>query len=362
MSEHITLVDLGSNAVRLLTARIKPGHSFEILSQQRVSTRLGSGDPGLLKPSAVRKTLKAVDSFLSGIRCKETRIIGVATAAVRDATNKMSLLEPLRRDAGISVHILSGEEEAYLGARPVLHRWPEWSGLILDLGGGSLQLTRVHAGRILSAVSLPLGVVRTTDRFLRHDPPHPDEIVSLRQEIAAQLADKVDVLTPAQGQEELIGLGGTVRTLCRMNKANKVHDDKGNRDNKRDQKEITIAFANHRSKKRSASILRRRKQTSCQNKFFPLQRSVIPTFLKQLGKIPAEERCYPGLKAERADIIVAGMVTVEEIMLHSSFSSLTVLPQGGVRHGILMRETFDTPGIPDRGAALYQPRAVLAGV
>ena len=108
--------------------------------------------------------------------------------------------------------------------------------------------------------------------------------------------------------EELIGLGGTARSLCRMNKA--------------------------------ASSLRR-KQPSCQNKFFPLQRSVITTFLEQLGKIPAEERVYPDLKAERADTIVAGMVTIEEMMLRSGFSSLTVLPQGGVRHGSLIRETFD---------------------
>ncbi len=185
----------------------------------------------------------------------------------------------------------------------------------------------------MSAVSLPLGVVRTTTRFLRHDPPAPSEITSLRQEIAAQLAD---VLTPAQEHEELIGLGGTVRTLCRMKKANTVNDD------------------SPRSKKRSASALPGRKQRPCQNKLFPLQRSVISTFLKQLGKIPAEERMYPGLKAERADIIVAGIVTVEEVMLRSRLNRL----QGGVRHGILMPETFDTP---DR-AALYQPGTVLAGV
>lgn len=337
MPERIALVDLGSNAVRLLTARITPGHAFEVLSQQRVSTRLGSGSPDLLKPSAVRKTLRAVGNFLNDIRDTETRVIAVATAAVRDATNKMSLLEPLHRDAGISVHILSGEEEAYLGARTVLHRWPEWSGLILDLGGGSLQLTRVNNGHILSAVSLPLGVVRTTARFLRHDPPRPSEITSLRQEITAQLED---VLTPAQEHEALIGLGGTVRTLWRMKKANEVADD------------------SPRSKKRSSSTLQGRKQPACQNKFFPLQRSVITMFLERLGEIPAEERAYPGIKAERADIIVAGMVTVEEVMLRSGLDRLTVLPQGGVRHGILMRETFDPP---DR-AAPYQPGTVLAGV
>ena len=341
MSERIALVDLGSNAVRLLTARIKPGQGFEILSQQRVSTRLGCGASGLLKPSAVRKTLKAVDRFLNEIRGEDTRRIGVATAAVRDAANKMSLLDPLHRDAGLSVHILSGEEEACLGAQTVLRRWPEWNGLVLDLGGGSLQLTRISNGHIVSAVSLPLGVVRTTARFFRHDPPRPDEMVGLRREIAAQLAD---VLAPAQAHEELIGLGGTIRALCRMNKANRE------------------AGESRRSKKRSSSLPRRKKPPSCQNKLFPLQRSVITTFLEQLGTIPAEERVYPGLKAERADTIVAGMVTVEEIMLRSGFSSLTVLPQGGVRHGILMRETFDTPGIPDRRTPFYQPRAVLARV
>ncbi len=111
-----------------------------------------------------------------------------------------------------------------------------------------------------------------------------------------------------------------------MNKADRLDGSKEKRDHRRSLDEITFPFA----KKRASSSLRR-KQLSCQNKFFPLQRSVITTFLEQLGKIPAEERVYPGLK----------MVTIEEIMLRSGFSSLTVLPQGGVRHGILIRATFD---------------------
>lgn len=311
MSELIALVDIGSNAVRFVTARINPGKGFRILSQDRVLTRLGSGRPDTLERAAVQATLEAIHGFLADVRGSNPRIISVATAAVREAHNQDHLLKPLRRDENLQVHILSGEEEARLGALTALHTLPLQAGVIIDLGGGSLQLTQVKRGAITSTASFPLGAVRTTTRFFKHDPPQPREICALRKEIRIQLADILQPAQPGEELVELVGLGGTVRTLVRMHKARQ-----------RDKPP---------SKQISGSARR-------------LPRSGLVGFFEQLEPLPADKRHIPGLKAERADIILAGLVTLEEIMTLAGFSSLTALPQGGVRHGILLQETFPSGG------------------
>ena len=188
MPELVALVDIGSNAVRCMTARIRPGKDFHIEAQNRIVTRLGSGQPNNLEPTAVKATLEAIHAFLAAVRPQNPRIISVATAAVREAHNRDILLEPLRKDEGLAVHILSGEEEARLGTLMALHALSLQTGLILDLGGGSLQLTQVKQGEITSVASFPLGAVRTTTRFCPHDPPEPGEICALRTEIRTQLA------------------------------------------------------------------------------------------------------------------------------------------------------------------------------
>ena len=132
-------------------------------------------------------------------------MLAVATSAVRDAVNRERLLGPLRRDEGVEVRILSGQEEARLGAVAALHSLLISEGVVADLGGGSLQLTRVRDRRIASSVSLPLGAVRTTQRYLRHDPPTSKELRSFREAIASQL---FPALPPGRRGEELVGLGG----------------------------------------------------------------------------------------------------------------------------------------------------------
>jgi len=97
----------------------------------------------------------------------------VATAAARDADNRDALLEPLRREAGIEVSVLSGEEEARLGALAALRTFAVVNGLIVDLGGGSLQATEVRNRSATATASFPLGAVRMTDRFRTMILPFP---------------------------------------------------------------------------------------------------------------------------------------------------------------------------------------------
>ena len=182
MPELLALLDLGSNAARFVLARINPGVGYRVLQKERIQTRLGDGRAGELPPDAVALTLSSVSGFLErlGINGAPLRLMAVATAAVRDAPNRDCLLQVLKERNGADVRLLSDREEARLGALAAMRHLPIQEGVIGDLGGGSLQLTQVRAGRITSAGGVPVGVVRMTRRFLRGDPPTPREIRALR--------------------------------------------------------------------------------------------------------------------------------------------------------------------------------------
>jgi exopolyphosphatase/guanosine-5'-triphosphate,3'-diphosphate pyrophosphatase len=300
---EVALVELGSNAVRLILARVQPGERFRVLREERVQTRLGSGRPGTLPRRAVEATVAAVRRFLGAVgdHGARPRVMAVATSAVREAVNREQLLEPLRRTEGIRVRVLSGPEEARLGAIAVRRTLPFQHGVIADLGGGSLQITRLRAGGIVSTASLPLGSVRLTRRFLLHDPPPPMELRALRGELRDEL---VGALPPAGPGEELVGLGGTVRALARFHLHTRGEAE------------------------RSRHGLR-------------LWQSDVVAIREWLEPLTvAERQRLRGLKAERADIILAGAVVIEELMTFGGYRTL-IVGTCGVRDGLLFRETFD---------------------
>ncbi len=301
----VALVELGSNAVRLLVARLGPGIGFEVLEEERVQTRLGSGQPGTLPAEAITRTVAAVHKFLARARRdRNPRVIAVATAAVRDASNRERLLGPLRRRDGIEIRILSGREEALLGALAVQSSLHMEDGLVADLGGGSLQLTRLRAGHVASTSNVPIGAVRMTRRFLRGDPPTPGELRGLRTEVRTRLAK---ALPAAERGEEIVALGGTVRTLGRIHLAARGEE--------------------HRSR----HGLR-------------LQQPDVTRIRARLEALPlAKRRKVPGLRSERADIILAGAIVIEELMTFGGYHGMTICKQG-VRDALLLRETFTDEG------------------
>ena len=301
MSERLAVFDLGSNAVRLILATVTPGVDFRVLRQERVQTRLAGHRRGLLPRAAVEQTLKAVRRFLAEVRQGSSPLVlAVATAAIRDAPNADRLLAALRREEGVKVRILSGLEEARLGAAAVLWQWPLDRGAIVDLGGGSLQVTRVRAGRIARVASVPLGAVRTPLRFLRHDPPRTREIQALRRETRDRL---LGVLPRAHAGDVLIGLGGSLRALGRV-------------------------------------FLKSVDRNGASPHWLRLRREEIAGLRARLEPLTVRQRRrVRGLKAERAGVIVAGAVVIVELMTLGGYEILTVCDEG-VRHGLLLQETF----------------------
>ena len=306
MAELVAVVDLGSTAVRFLLARITPGVQYRVLVQERVPSRLGGGPTGTLPRDAIDETLRAVHRFFARYtpNGRGPRVVAVATSAVRDARNRERLLAPLRYKEGIEVQVLSAREEARLGVEAALRSLPVRDGVVADLGGASLQLSQVRDRAIVSAASVPLGAVRMTSRFLRHDPAKRRELRALRNEIRERL---VGALPPARGEEILVGLGGTVRTLARMHLL--AHP----------------GLRKHRHGMR-------------------LYQSDVTAIRERLEGLPRRKRRkIRGLNPERADIILAGAIVIEEVMVFGGYPTLVVCTRG-VRDGILLHETFHGRG------------------
>jgi exopolyphosphatase/guanosine-5'-triphosphate,3'-diphosphate pyrophosphatase len=306
MAELVALMDFGSNAVRFVLARVKPHVGFRVLHQERSQTRLGAGRPGTLPLAAVEDTLRAVRRFLREVRRRAEddhrppRMIAIATAAVREADNRDRLLGPLRREHGIEVRVLSGAEEARLGASAAIDDLPDFDGVVGDLGGGSLQLTAVRGGRITATASLPLGAVRLTRGFLHQDPAEPRELRALRSEIRRHLET---ALPPGHRGEMMVGMGGTIRTLARMHLAGRRKRRKHRAGLRLDQSDVTE--------------IRERLELASER----------------------ERRRFRGMKAERADTMLAGAILVEEVLVFGGYLRLVVSTRG-VRDGLLLREAF----------------------
>jgi exopolyphosphatase / guanosine-5'-triphosphate,3'-diphosphate pyrophosphatase len=210
-------VDIGSNSVRLKISRLA-SHRLVEIHEDREVTRLGESvfRSGFLSPAAIALTVKVLRRFhRAAQRAGADTVRVVATSALRDARNSRAFLEWVRSATGWSVEIISGLEEArliHLGLTSNLRVSPS-SVLMIDLGGGSCELTISKRGHIQETVSLPLGAVRLTNDFLSHDPPRKAEMRQLRgfvnREIG-RIADRINKPRP----NIVIATSGTAEALA----------------------------------------------------------------------------------------------------------------------------------------------------
>src|SRR5437588_3478256 len=210
-------VDIGSNSVRLKIARVS-GRRLRPVHEDREVTRLGGQvfKSGFLSPEALAETVKVLRRFHRAAQrfgADPARV--VATSALRDARNSRAFLEWVRSTTGWKVEIISGLEEArliHLGLVSSL-RVTTAPVLMMDLGGGSCELTISAKGHIRDTVSLPLGAVRLTNEFLHHDPPRKSEIKRLEGFIAREIRRITDRITRAR-PTVVIATSGTAESLA----------------------------------------------------------------------------------------------------------------------------------------------------
>ncbi|HYD54972.1 MAG TPA: hypothetical protein VEA99_20215, partial [Gemmatimonadaceae bacterium] len=204
-------IDVGSNSIRQIVADVTPDGSIRVVDEMKAQPRLGMGvhESGELGADSMNRAVEALGRMAELARqFGAERIEAVATSAVRDAANARAFLDRVRAETGLEVRVLDGEEEARLSFRSALAHFDLGAGrtVLLDIGGGSLEIVLSAGGVIDRLVSLPLGALRLTEQFLR-DGVTPDRLRALRREVRGRLRREI----PARDwrRARVIGSGGT---------------------------------------------------------------------------------------------------------------------------------------------------------
>ncbi len=296
-------IDVGSNTLRLLIAQIE-GNRVLPVCRDREMVRLGRNffPERVIGRQSLESALKVLERFQrTGAQEGIARFRAAGTGILRESLNARRFLEAVFRTTGISIEVLSGEEEARLSALGVLSVFQELTGpaCIFDLGGGSVEFTWVQSGKIGATLSLPLGAVGLTEQFLLSDPPMKQEIARLRGYCLETLRKRINI---NESVSCLIGTAGTVTTLTAMAKK----------------------LAEYDPSRINGSVL---------------DRDTLSRLLFELTSFPlAARRELPGLEPDRADIITAGLVVVRSILDFFDTDTLRV-SDAGLLEGLLLDES-----------------------
>jgi exopolyphosphatase / guanosine-5'-triphosphate,3'-diphosphate pyrophosphatase len=233
---RLAALDLGSLTVRLAVAEPLPGGAFRVLSHRREVTGLGQGlaATGELAPEAMARTLEALKTFkqiMSAHRVE--RYWAVGTQALRQAVNRQVFLDRVREDLGLAVEVLAPEAEARLSLAGVLTALaPEVltapAVLVFDVGGGSTEFALVRPGQEPVFASLPLGVLTLSQARPLGDPPVPEKVAALKEELAVQLGffSQESIRPHLETAPLLVGTAGAVTTLAAMHLRLREYDPK----------------------------------------------------------------------------------------------------------------------------------------
>ena len=298
--KRIALIDLGSNSVRFVISEITDSGSYRLVYQQKESIRLSEGmwtHQMLTKPAMERaiKTLKSLSHMARDMGV--TEIQGIATAAVRLASNGNSFIRRVYAETGIPLRAISGEEEAYLGFLGVVNTIGLDDFIVFDLGGASIEISLIENRQLKKSVSLPMGALVMTGQFkLGHEftKTEYEAMVDHIQSLLKRENWLKDAKLP------LIGIGGTARNIAKM-----------------DQREKNYPIPKLHN--------------------YKVKKTTIEALFQRVKETPWEERKkIPGLSSERADIIVAGMSIIRELIEYTKASSI-IVSGCGLREGLFFQ-------------------------
>jgi len=311
--QRIAIIDLGSNTARLVVMHAIPGYSYRLVDQVREVVRLRKGmtADGLSESAMARgfSTLRLFKRF-----CDSTGvdlILPIATSAVREAANGPQFVDRVSRQIRISLQVLGGEQEAYYDTVGALNEVPLQNGTVIDIGGGSVQISDVRGRSFQTGASITLGALALTEEFINHDPVTGEEIERVEEEIARQL-DTVPWLPKKEG-ERLVGLGGTIRNLARIEAERIDHP-------------LNTLHG------------------------FVLGSDSVRESIRQFRDLPLDERrAIPGLNSDRADIILPGAMVLSAVMERLGVDHIET-SENGVREGVFFERFWrhlEEPIIPD---------------
>ena len=314
---RIAAIDIGSNSVRQIVADVTAEGGITVIDEMKAAPRLGADleRTGLLGTQSMERAAEAIGRMATLARqLGAQRIDAVATSAVRDAGNATQFIARVRQEAGIQVRVIDGADEARLSYLSALAHFDLGVGrtVVMDIGGGSLELALAADGVLDDLISLPFGALRMTERFLDGRPTRKG-LSKLRRDVKDGLRD----VLPRRDWRgaKLIGSGGTFTNLAGIHLSRRGMDAARN----------VHATA--------------------------VPRTEVEHILDLLAEMPPEDRrALPGLNPERADIIVAGLAVAAEVLARLEARDVHV-SRYGIREGLLLEAARVVPVIADPGEA-----------
>lgn len=301
---RIAAIDIGTNSIHMVIAQSTQGAGFEVVEREREVVQIGRGSfgGGRLKPDAIRRTADALSRFVQLARRTQTdRILCTATAAVRESKNGGEFLRVAREISGVTPRVIPGEEEGrliYLAVRRAL-QLDDDPALMIDIGGGSMQLVVGNKDRLLLATGASLGALRLRETILESDPPTNRELRELRRQVrkrAKSALAKVLELEPTA----VYGSSGSIHALAQA-----------------------VAW-----QERGAGI------EHINGHVLPLEG--LQRLTRELAQMDESERAaLRGLDTKRAEIILPGAVVLQHVLQEVGADGITI-SDFGVREGLVI--------------------------
>lgn len=298
MADAVAAVDCGTNSVRLLVS-----DGVRTLSRMMQITRLGRGvdATGRMDPSAIDRTIEVLRTYRDEMdRLAVGRVRVAATSAARDAANRDELFDRAEEVLGARPELISGAEEAEASFRGATAGLDPTSGpfVVVDIGGGSTEFA-VGGARLEASVSVDMGCVRMTERFLHHDPPLPEELTNCLSVIQQHLSDVERELPGVGAPPRFIGLAGTITNVAAVELGLATYDPDR---------------IHH----------------------FTLTRDAAEDVFRTLATEPIADRVHnPGLESARADVIVGGCCVLVQIFRTFGFEECLV-SESDILDGLVM--------------------------
>jgi exopolyphosphatase/guanosine-5'-triphosphate,3'-diphosphate pyrophosphatase len=320
-ARQVAVIDLGSNSWRLVVFMYVPGEWWKLTDELYETVRIGAGlgASGRLSEEAMVRGLETLSVFARFCRANgigPEDVFPVATSAIRDAVNREEFLARAHEETGLTIEVISAEDEARYGYVAAVNTSTLTDGIVVELGGGSMQLVDVANRHPRDLRSYQLGAVRLTERFLSgSDAPKKKDIARVRAHVRETLAE-IDWLPGAGAGRRgatggrLVAVGGAARNLA--DAAERKHDEGA---------DLGIQG-------------------------FTITRAAIGELVSELAALPASERgTVPGIKPGRGDIILAAALTLETVMTIGKFGGMEVT-EAGLREGVFLARTMLAGGDP----------------
>lgn len=300
---RLGVLDVGSNTVHLLIVDAHPGaRPIPMASTKWVLRLMQYVEPdGSISAAGVKRILETLTEAAAHIqRARLDDLMPMATSALREARGGEKLLKRIRKETGIDLQVMSGEDEARVTFLAV-RRWFGWSAgriMLVDIGGGSLELALGGDELPDAALSLPLGAGRMTKQFLADDPPSERELRALREHVDRVMPKAVAAFAKYDRPDHFVGSSKTIRSLARLAGA-----------------PTELSPTNTRMR---------------------LYRWQLDDWLPRLAILPSNARhALPGITADRAFQIVGGGTVLAAVMHHFDIERLEVSPWA-MREGVLL--------------------------